>query len=299
MNVVVVGYGSIGKRRARILHELGCAVSVLETDMKKALTVLEDGFGWFVGAALPDAVIVCTPPDSHVNIATDSVLVRDCRAVFIEKPLSHNQDGLDQLQDAVAKHNVITMVACNLRFEPMISDLHSGLFNGNFGRRLSFRATFGQHLTDWQPGRDYRERYSSHEAQGGGIILDAIHEIDLAIWFMGPVIEVRAMSEHTGELETDTEDLAAIMLRHECGALSTLQLDCLQRGYHRSVRVVGMDGSEGFDYQPGPEMYHAEMALFLDCVKNGVQPMNSLAQARHTLDVALLAKRGGGLLPKR
>ena len=299
MNVVVVGYGSIGKRRVHILQELGCIVSVLETDMKKALTVLEDGLTWFVSAGPPDAVVICTPPDSHVKIAADFVSVRDCRAIFIEKPLSHNQCGLDRLEDAVAKRNAITMVACNLRFHAAVAALHERVAARYLGKRLAFHASFGQHLVEWRPGQDYRETYSAHEAQGGGIILDAIHEIDLAIWFMGPVIEVKALSGHTGVLDTDTEDLAVIILRHECGALSTLQLDCLQRTYCRSIRVVGTDDADGFHYGPGLAMYHDEMRHFLACVKNREQPMNGLAEARHTLAVALLAKKGGGVPPKR
>ena len=49
------------------------------------------------------------------------------------------------------------------------------------------RAEYGQYLPAWRPSRDYRETYTAQSAQGGGILLDASHEIDYVRWIGGEI----------------------------------------------------------------------------------------------------------------
>jgi len=294
MNVLVVGYGSIGRRRAKIIRELGHEVAVVDEDSDQCLKALQDGFSPPT-ADLCHAFIVCTPPHCHIepilSLFRGKPEGKDCPAIFIEKPLSHNRDGLDELQKVVDKTGTTVMVACNLRFE----HANQSLASVSLGEPMSFHASFGYHLAKWRSG-GYRDRYSAKADEGGGIVLEAIHEIDLAQWFMGRIVEVRAFVHRSGRLDADIEDLATIILRHESGTLSTLAVDCLQREYHRSVAIVGTEARRDFTYEPGEWMYKSEMQHFFDCIKNGELPMNGLAEARRTLEVALLAKNGGGKL---
>ena len=103
MTVLVVGCGSIGRRHIGNLRSLGVHhISVCETDPDR-LSQAESqfavsGYGNLEKAleeAAPDAVIVCTPPYLHVQQALAAVGAG--AHVFIEKPLSHSLDGIDDL----------------------------------------------------------------------------------------------------------------------------------------------------------------------------------------------------------
>ena len=91
--------------------------------------------------------------------------------------------------------------------------------HGLVGRVLSARADCGFYLPSWRPGRDYRQTYSARARDGGGILLDAIHEFDYLRWLLGEVTEVFCIAGRWSRLEIDVEDLAEVSLRFASGAL--------------------------------------------------------------------------------
>ena len=116
------------------------------------------------------------------------------------------------------------------------------------GKVLAVRAEFGSYLPEWRPGRDYRENYAVRAALGGGILLDAVHELDYLGWLFGDVADVLCTAGHVSELAGDTEDLAEVTLRFESGVLAQVHLDYLQRAYRRNLQVIGDAGTIVWDY---------------------------------------------------
>jgi predicted dehydrogenase len=179
------------------------------------------------------------------------------------------------------------------------------------GSVISLLAQVGQWLPDWRPGRDYRECYSARRTLGGGVVLDLSHEIDLSLAFLGPAKTVVAVCEHFSPLETDTEDLAEITIIHEGNRLSHLHLDCIQRSYSRSLKIIGLKGSMVLDYVNGytemilcggkrerfdvpkgfdrDQMFRSQMVHWLDVLDNGVSPRVSLRDGIAATRVALAA----------
>jgi predicted dehydrogenase len=160
---------------------------------------------------------------------------------------------------------------------------------------------------------DYRESYSASAAAGGGCILDCIHEIDLAVWYLGRVARVFCVAEHLSELEIDAEDVAMLTCRHEGGPLSQIHLDYVQRTYERGCQVVGDRGSVFWDFRAGEvrhyeadadrwtafrqpdgwqvnRMYEDELGHFLSCVRESRQTTLPVAAALDVMRVALAAK---------
>mgnify|MGYP001608219223 CR=1 FL=1 len=122
MKYLVVGSGSIGKRRIGILNELGIAsIDVCDKSEARIEEVCQkykvEGKYTDYAKALaknPDVVVICTPPVFHVSIA--KAAVEAGAGLMIEKPLAHNLDGVDSLGRLIKKKKTIAGVAYTLRF---------------------------------------------------------------------------------------------------------------------------------------------------------------------------------------
>jgi predicted dehydrogenase len=312
---LVIGCGSIGQRHIRNLVSLGVE-DVLGFDPNPdARSAAEESGATWVGTlddALgsgPAAVLVCTPPHRHVEIATRAVEAGS--HVFIEKPISHElSDSLDGMLDAADQAGRVVMAGYNLRFHPGLMKLQSLVESGVAGKLLTLRAEYGQYLPTWRPHADYRQGYFAREATGGGIILEESHEFDYVEWLGGDARSVFVRAGTLSSLDIETEDTALAVLELAGGQLAEIHVDCVQRGYSRSCKFIGTEATILWDYTrgvtvtrdgqdddffeivPDPnEMYMSEIAHFVECVKgNATPPVNGRA-ARHTLEVVMAAKR--------
>ncbi len=316
--ILIVGYGSIGRRHAHNLRALGAGpLTVCEVDDdRRASAQHELGCRVFFSlddalAGSPEVVFICTPPTMHLQPALAAARL-GCH-LFIEKPLADRGDGVEILEEEVQRRRLITMVGCNLRFHPGLRKVKDLLEAQVIGRPLSIRAEVGQYLPDWHPGEDYRRLYSTRRSQGGGVILDAIHELDYARWMMGEVHEVSCMADRLSHLELDTEDIAAILLRFAGGAIGEVHLDYIQRAYSRNCQIIGEKGTIRWEFG-GPtrwydagqqswaafeepsgwqvnQMYLDEIAHFLACLDGRASSPLDVTEGRRVLEVALAARR--------
>lgn len=261
----------------------------------------------------PEAVLVASPTNVHVEHAI-AAAERGCQ-LFIEKPISHVHDeALDRLVAVVREKGLVSLVGCNLRFHPGLIHVKRIVDDGRLGRLTMARAEFGHYLPDWHPDEDYRHGYSARKELGGGVILDAIHELDYVRWLMGDVASVAAFAGHLSRIEIDTEDTASIILRFASGAFGEVHLDYVQRAYTRSCEVIGDEGTLAWEFRraevrlfnpkmsvwevyPGPtgwrsnQMYVDEMRHLLACVAGVEKSQYDVVEGTRVLDIALAAKR--------
>jgi predicted dehydrogenase len=318
--VLVVGCGSIGQRHIRNLRALGgvhlAAFDAVSSRLQQVAQEQEIAACESVEAGLaqrPEAVLVCTPPHLHAAIAREALEAG--AHVFVEKPIAHVLDGVDSLLAEARRRDRIVYVGYNLRFHAGLRALKELVDGGAIGRPLVIRAEVGQYLPDWRPTQDYRTGYNTSAAMGGGIILDASHELDYVRWLGGEVERVYCVAGHLSSLEMDTEDTAAIILRLAGGRIAEVHLDCIQRGYARSCKVIGDEGTLVWDFREGVrllsgecgtwrefavspepnEMYLEEMRHFLSCVQGECEPLVDGAVGRRVLAIALAAKESAAL----
>lgn len=240
---VVIGGGSIGKRHIRNLFANGvghvAAVDPNPDRQAEAKTLGAEAYATFEEALSfkPTACVIASPNIFHADN------LRACLTAglhtLVEKPLAVTSDGLAEIVTEFKAKNLIGHVGSNFKFHPSFRRLKDCL--PRIGQIYSARAISGQYLPDWHPWEDYRQGYSANQSLGGGVLLDT-HELLYMTWFLGPATAVNCMSGKVSDLEIDTEDLAQLTLRHEAGALSTIQADYLQRTYQRSSEFHGSDG---------------------------------------------------------
>ncbi len=319
--VLIVGLGSIGERHLRNFSILGVrqlayvdpnvdadALRLLAPEIQaqryetldKALTEFQ-----------PQIVFICSPTKYHIQQALESVR---CGAhVFIEKPISHTVEVVDELANEARKKKVFVMVACNMRFYPGPQKVKELIEAQSIGTVIAARLKTGSYLPSWRPQQDYRKSYSADKNQGGAI-LDCIHEIDLALWYSGPATLQSAITLPATHIGLDVDGLAEILLRHDSGVVTSLHLNFIQKNIDRYCEIVGSSGTIRWDFvrgcvelfgesgkleslfeQPADwERNHAyirEIFYFLECLQKNITPMSSVEEGKAALDIALAAQK--------
>lgn len=254
MKSLVLGCGSIGRRHLANLRQMGLTelaacdprpealdrvrrelgVEELYSDAEEALRAVSSG-----------SVFICSPTALHLEQLRQAVEA-GCH-VYVEKPLAHLLDGLEELLARAEGEGLVVVCGYNQRYNEGINRLKALLAEGSLGRLWTFHIQVGEFLPERHPGTDYRQEYAAQRALGGGVILDASHEIDYARYLFGEVAEVFCASGKVSDLEIDTEDVAEIILRFQSGLLGHVHLDYLQRAKQRECEVVAEKGTASLD----------------------------------------------------
>lgn len=298
MKIAILGGGSIGQRHARNLWSLGLEeinIRVFEPNSDRA-KYIQENLGVQVTSSYEDMLdhdfdiaFITNPTRYHVDTAFD--FASRGTDLFVEKPLSDVIDNnLSKLLEVVKEKKLITMVGCNTRFYPALQYINDVLQKEGVGELYSARIQFGHYLPNWHPLEDYRQGYSANRSLGGGILLDAVHELDYARWLFGrPIGTPLVMGGKLSNLEADTEDLVSILYSFEQCPVVHFHLDYLQRYYNRSCQIIGKYGSITWDYRQHHvewydarddvwhrylveeginEMYVRELEHFFECLKH-------------------------------
>jgi predicted dehydrogenase len=311
--ILVLGAGSIGSRHARELCSVGADVDVADPDPSRSSAV-------GVGRAVPfdldrldgyDGIVVASPTTFHAEQARAALATGAW--VLVEKPLATASDGLDELVSA-GKGRL--MVGYNLRLHEPIRRLVDLVHGGRAGRVSAVRVWFGSWLPDWRPGVDYRTTYSARADLGGGVLFDAIHELDILVWLLGvePFDVVGAVVDRLGPLEIDVEDTVKAVLRHSSGVVAEVALDYLSRRYRRGIEVVGdaatvrldwarsvleVEDGGGIEVQAATEPVAASYALqaarFLAFVAGDAEPPVDGETAAASVRLAEAIRRAGAV----
>jgi predicted dehydrogenase len=312
MRALILGAGSIGRRHMDNLRRLrpGIQLDVVRLDDEGKLAALSK--------SVPDFAVVATPP--HLHSAAVIALLERGVPCYIEKPLVAGRRQLDEIKSAIARLGTLalTVVGCNLRFLPSLRTLKSALARGAIGTPVRASFSAGQWLPDWRPGRDHRSSYSAEPGQGGGVILDLIHEIDQVRWLLGEFDTVRAIAGKYSALEIRSEDAACILFGRKGGPVVSVGLDYVSRRRVRRYEIIGDRGSLLWDLSEQrlelatPESrdmlengapafdvagtYGAAMAEFLSCVEGGhANTAYHIGDALKTMELAFAARESAGL----
>lgn len=246
-DVLVVGGGSAGRRHARLLIDRGFEVGVTDPANPQDLPAGAAQVPYRDDIVQEFPFVVVASPNIVHEEQVLLALQGDAR-VLVEKPMAMTGPGARRIVEASQGR---VMVAYNLRLHPPVERLVELIRAGTVGRPLTASLWFGSHLPDWRPG-DYRKTYSARAELGGGVLLDAIHELDLAVWLLGHSIAIRgAMLRRVSSLELDVEDVALAMGETDDGTTLSISLDYVSRSYRRGIEVVGSDATVRLDWATG------------------------------------------------
>lgn len=316
MKILIVGFGSIGKRHFENLSKISnhqiilCSKRNDLSSIRSKGTIIHDNIEDAIKEA-PDIAFVTNETSLHVKTAI--LLSKNNIGLFLEKPLSNSEKDLDKLKSIVLKNKIITQIGCNMRFHPCMVEIKKLLTKKYLGKIFSVQIESGSYLPDWHPYEDYRIGYAANDKLGGGISLTCIHEIDLLYWFFGKPKEIFSITGKFGDLKVKTDDHSSMILRFEKNIIAEVHLDYLQRPEFKRCKIRGANGILYWDsdinevrfYSKKMKkwitkmkitnyeknfMYVQEIKEFLSCIKKGKNTKNDLLDGINTLKIILSAK---------
>lgn len=199
-----------------------------------------------------DAVDICTPNNSHAEIAIAAAEAG--KMILCEKPLALNPEEGERMIAAVEKAGVANTVWYNYRRVPAVSLAKQLIDEGRLGRIFHYRANF---LQDWTINEDLPQGGAALwrldvKAAGSGVTGDLLaHCIDTAIWLNGSITDVSAMTEtfvkqrmhnETGKVEpVGIDDACSFLCHFENGSLGLFESTRYARG-HKALYTLEING---------------------------------------------------------
>ena len=311
---LVIGTGSIGRRHVQCLSEMGvCDICIAEPAEKNRLAAekdfdIKESFA-DVDQALErdyEGVVVAVPNFLHAEVGCK--VIEKKMNLLLEKPIEINLESALKIAEAARVNKVVCMVGYCLRFETGLREVFKIVQSGRLGKIYSVDMSIGHYLPDWRAGIDYRSTYSGKRAQGGGVCLDLSHEFDYFRWFFGEAKDVVSVVKKVSDLEIDVEDVADCIITTESGVIGRIHLDYLSRVAERRLSINGSKGKLEYDlntrelktFYAGDKgwqekkfdaernlMYKSQFGHFLDCVRQGKEPLITAEDAVKTLKLAL------------
>ncbi len=244
MRVLIVGLGSMGKRRIRNLQHLkvGDILGVDPRADRRAEAEERYGIRTFAeldGALLtePDALVVSTPPDLHASYAR--IALQHKIPVFMEASVV--DEGMKELIALSAARNVLAAPSCTMRFHPSVQKINELIARRTVGPILSFTYHSGQYLPDWHPWEDYRGYYVAKRATGACREIVPFELVWLT-WVLGDVETISCFRGKVSALEVDIDDTYQLLLRFKQGILGHMLVDVTSRVPYRTFRLLGDQG---------------------------------------------------------
>lgn len=224
---LVACYDTIGAAAERLAEKRGCTPY---DDLKKMLA-----------DPAVDVVTIGTPSGAHMEPAIAAA--KAGKHVIVEKPLEITLRRCDKIIDACQKAGVMLSTIFPSRFHDSSLEMKRALDAGRFGQ-----LTVGDTYVKWYRTQEYYDSGAwrgTWELDGGGALMNqAIHSVDLLLWLMGPVVEIRAQTACLAHERIAVEDTAIAALRFANGALGTIEAStAIYPGYLKRIEIHGSTGS--------------------------------------------------------
>ncbi|MDP1808986.1 MAG: Gfo/Idh/MocA family oxidoreductase [Actinomycetota bacterium] len=252
MKLLIVGLGSMGKRRIRNLQTLGYdQIYGFDTQVERrdeaaskyGIRTFAD-FETALAQIEPTALIISTPPDLHMHYA--HIAAENGIHFFTEAGVV--LDGMADLKDRLKhqKKKLVAAPSCTMRYYPGPKKIKEIVDSGVIGRPLTFTYQSGQYLPDWHPWEDYRRFYVAKKETGA---CKEIVPFEL-VWLVdifGPINEVSGMKAKLSDLEVEIDDVEHLLMRFTGGMIGHLLVDVLARPAVRYMRLLGTEGTVVWD----------------------------------------------------
>jgi UDP-N-acetyl-2-amino-2-deoxyglucuronate dehydrogenase len=167
-----------------------------------------------------DVVTICTPSGLHMEPAVAAA--KAGKHIIVEKPLDITLKRCDAMIAAAKKAGVVLSTIFPSRFHESSQLVKQAIEKGRFGR-----LTMGDAYVKWFRTQEYYDSGAwrgTWKLDGGGALMNqAVHSVDLLLWFMGPAVEVSAYTATLAHQRIEVEDVAVATVKFANGAIGVIE----------------------------------------------------------------------------
>ncbi|MFC7440035.1 Gfo/Idh/MocA family protein [Laceyella putida] len=243
----IVGCGHIAKKHVAAIDAVEGAelAAICDTNEERLKEFARDGVASYTDLADMlksdvDVVSICTPSGLHAKLTVQVAEAK--KHVIVEKPMALTLEDADMMIDACEKNGVKMAVVHPNRFRPAVVELRRQLDSGAFGKIGHANAT-----VRWNRNQAYYDQapWRGTKAMDGGVLMNqAIHNMDLLLWMMGEVDEVSSYAA-TRIRDIEAEDTSVSVIRFKNGALGVLEaaVTIYPKNLEESLSIFGEKGT--------------------------------------------------------
>lgn len=266
MRFLVIGLGSMGKRRIRCLKKLkynqiyGFDNNLVRAKEVKSLYKIKtyNNFEDAINSIKPNVFIICTPPDKHYSYAKYAAKKKiNC---FMEASVETYQATMN-LFDFEKKNKIIILPSCTMKYFQAPKIIKNLIKKKTIGSILNFNYQVGQFLPDWHPWENINDFYVSKKKTGA---CREIVPFELN-WICGIFGFPKVVNSYVGKiskLKMNADDIYHFVLKFPKNIVANITVEVLSRGgATRNMIILGSKGRIVFNYEDKTIKLYSENKL--------------------------------------
>lgn len=251
--ILIVGLGSMGKRRIRCMKKIGFS-KIFGFDPRKdrrkdaeklykieTVSSLSDGL-----AKHPNCMIISTPPDLHYTYA--SIAIKNNIHFFTEVNISSKD--ISRIIKKMQRKSIVGVPSSTMLFHPMIKKLEKLLKNKQIGKILTVYYHFGHYLPNWHPWEDYRKFYVSKKETGAAREIVPFELVWMKNLF-SEILSVYGSIHKLSKLEVDIDDIYQVFIEFKNKIQCTFIIDVFTEPAINETKIIGEKGVILCDHNTG------------------------------------------------
>lgn len=238
---MVVGLGSMGKRRIRIVKKINSALDIVGIDAREDRRLEANRlYGINTYAAISDCIefenpeiaFICASPINHY--AVTKTCLEFGLSVFSEINLV-NENHRELIQLAKAK-GLTLFLSSTPMYRKEMNYVAESL--RNYDGKVAYNYHVGQYLPDWHPWENFKDFFVGNPLTNGCREILAI-ELPWMLEAFGEIVKIEVNSSKISDLEIDFPDTYKVSIQHKNGNFGTFWVDVVARPATRNLQVIG------------------------------------------------------------
>ncbi len=251
IKVIVIGLGSMGKRRLRILSEIpNLDIFGVDSNKERCAAVNKD-FGIQCYNTIDEAfysqkiecAFVSTSPLSHATIINQCL--KQGAHVFTE--LNLVKDGYEENMKLAEEKGLVLFLSSTSLYKKEIKAIKERINKSK--SKLDYIYHIGQYLPDWHPWESYKDYFIGDKRTNGCREILAI-DLPFIVTCFGKIVNWCVLKSKNTTLNIDYNDNYMMLFEHEGGAKGTIIIDVVCRKAVRKMEVFGEDLYVSWDGTP-------------------------------------------------
>lgn len=239
MKILVIGYGSMGRRRIRLYKQLDNEAQFIcvDSNPERIQQIKEDGHIAYsdIEDAIkepPEFAFVSTSPLSHAAIIPN--LLRNKIDIFTEINLTSK--NYNEMITLAKENNVKLFLSSTMLYKNQIKKIKEVVQKET--KPLTYIYHIGQYLPDWHPWESYKDFFIGKKESNGCREIYAI-QLPWIIDTFGKVSNMKKTSNRTTNLEIDFDDSYITTFEHENGTKGVFVVDVVSRVATTYLEIIG------------------------------------------------------------